>query len=341
MTLIQRERLLPVPGKVVVRKGQTVGPRDVVAEAHLHPEHSVLDIARGLGVSADRADRYIQVKAGDMVHEGDIVAGPVGLARRVVRASRPGKVVVAGSGQVLVELETRPYELFAGLSGTVTELAPDYGAVVETSGALIQGVWGNGRIDFGLLHSVLRAPDDEIKAGDIDVSLRGSVVLGGYCSEEGVLTGAAEAPLRGLILTGMASPLLPLALKMRYALILIEGFGRRSMNSAAYKLLTTSVKREAAVNAEHWDIYAGTRPEVTIALPPSGEVTPPVEAHDFKAGVRVRVLRAPHPGAVGVILALLPGLTPLPSGVRTPAASVRLENNEEVVLALANLEVLE
>ncbi len=37
--------------------------------------------------------------------EGDVIAGPVGIGRRVVRTPKSGTVVVAGGGQVLLELE--------------------------------------------------------------------------------------------------------------------------------------------------------------------------------------------------------------------------------------------
>jgi hypothetical protein len=43
LTKIRRERLLPVPGKVLVRQGQKVATTDVIAEARLNPEHLLLN----------------------------------------------------------------------------------------------------------------------------------------------------------------------------------------------------------------------------------------------------------------------------------------------------------
>src|SRR3972149_5807084 len=110
VTTIQRERLLPIPGTVIARRGE-------------------------------------KGRVGEEVSENDVIAGPASLGR-VVRTPRPGKVVVASGGQVLIEVASRPYELVAGISGVVIELIPDRGAVIATTGALIQGGWGNGRIDF-------------------------------------------------------------------------------------------------------------------------------------------------------------------------------------------------
>jgi len=140
-TNIRRERKLPIRGKVVVRQGQKVESRDVIAEAVLAPEHTLLDISRSLNVSAEKADEFIQREAGDMVSKGDLIAGPAGITQRVVRAPSNGRIVLAGDGLVLLQVKSTPFEIKAGMPGTVTNLIPEQGAVIETYGALVQGVW--------------------------------------------------------------------------------------------------------------------------------------------------------------------------------------------------------
>jgi hypothetical protein len=340
ITTIRRERLLPVQGRVLVRKGQKVSASDVVAEARLAPEHIVLDIARGLGLSTKKADAVLQFQAGDEVSEGDVVAGPVGIGRRVIRAPRGGKVVIAGGGQVLVEIESPPYELKAGIPGQVTELFTDRGAEIETTGALIQGVWGNGKVDFGLLTVLIDAADGAISADQLDVSHRGAVVLGGYCGSADVINLADEIPLRGLILSSMDSSLASLAMKVNVPIVILEGFGQIPMNATAFKLLSTNERREVAVNAEGRNRLAATRPEVVIPLPASGQVSLPLEMEDFSPGQQVRVISAPKRAQTGTLVALRPGLTVLPSGIRAQAADVRFDNGETAIFPLANLEVL-
>lgn len=340
LTRIRRDRLLPVPGKVLVRRGQMVSTTDVIAESNLNPEHLLLNIARGLGLPEEKADQYLQCKAGMRVSQGDVLAGPVGMAKRVVRAPKNGNVIVAGGGQVLLELESPPYEVKAGMPGTVVHLMDELGAAIETTGALIQGVWGNGRLDFGLMYVLMKNPDDVFTPDRLDVSLRGSIILGGYCDNPEVLKSAASLPMRAMIFSSMAAALIPLAERIRIPILVIEGFGQHPMNSAAFNLLSTNERREVAVNAQPWDPFTGNRPEIVIPLPANVDPPLPQDTEPFTAGQQVRVIRAPHQGSIGTIVELRPGMSELPNGISAAVAEIQLESGEKALLPLANLEVL-
>ncbi|MGE5643156.1 MAG: hypothetical protein ACM3Y8_09105 [Byssovorax cruenta] len=340
LTTIVRERLLPVPGKVNVHVNQRVNPTDVIAETTFAREHVLLDVARTFGISPAAADKLIRVQEGDKLTQDALIAESSGLFARSIKAPRPGRVMIVGSGQVLMEVGDTRIELRAGLPGLVSQVIPDRGVVIRTAGALVQGVWGNGRIDNGLMVNLLEKPDDVLSAGRLDVSLRGSVILGGQVRDVETLKAAAELPVRGLILSSMPSSLLQAAYQMRFPIMVTEGFGAIPMNSAAFKLLTTNNKREATVNAEHFDRYTGSRPEVIIPLPISSEPDEPNPYEPFAAGQQVRMRRPPNVGMIGTISNLLPGLSLLPSGLRAPAADVKLENGENVTVPLVNLELV-
>jgi hypothetical protein len=340
LATIRRERALQVPGKVVVRKGQKVSATDVIAEARLNPEHLMLDIARGLGLPENETEKYLHCKPGMLVAQGDVLAGPVGLTKRVIRAPKNGKVILAGEGQILMELEGAPQELKAGIPGTIASLLDERGAVIETTGALIQVVWGNNRVDYGLMYVLLRSPDEVLTADGMDVSMRGSILLGGHCEDAEVLKTAATLPVRGLILSSMDATLLPLAFRMRYPIVVTDGFGKVAMNSATFNLLTTNERREVALNAESWDRYKGHRPEIVIPLPAAVEPPIPQDVGIFETGAQVRVLRPPRWGMVGTITEMIAGLTALPNGIRSAVAEVQLESGQKEVFPLANLEVL-
>ncbi len=340
-TSFRRERLLPMNGRVLARRGQQVSPIDVVAEAVLNPEHMLLDIARGLGMSAGQADKLLQCKAGDEVGEGDILAGRLGMGHRVVRAPLPGQVMVAGDGQVLLQLDGQPQQLKAGYPGLVIDLIGERGVIIETRGALIQGVWGNGQINYGLLNIQALAPDAFLAVEQLDISLRGMVIFGGICTDERVLKAAEELPVRGLILASMDSALVPLALRLSYPIILIEGFGSLPLNPKAFKLLSSCERCEIAINAEPWNRLASTRPEIVIAAPAQSLEQQLQDMATFNPGQTVRMISRPYQGRLGMLETLHPGLSKLPNGLSVPAADVRLEGGEIVLIPLANLEILD
>jgi len=201
-------------------------------------------------------------------------------------------------------------------------------------------VWGNGRIETGMLVNLMEKPDSVLEVGRLDVSLRGSVLLAGMVRDAETLRAAAELPVRGLILSSLQPSLIPFALQMRYPILAMDGIGKLPMNSAAYRLLTTNAQREATVNAEMFDRYSGARPEVIVPLPVSVEPAQPNDMETFAPGQQVRLRAAPHFGMIASLVRLHTGSVTLPSGLRAHAADVRLENGEEILVPLANLEVV-
>jgi hypothetical protein len=340
LTTIVRERVLPVDGTVMARLNQKVGPSDIIAETKWAREHILLDVARSLGAASSAADKLIKCQVGERVAAGQEVAVGTGLFPRSIRAPRDGRVVAAGGGEILLEVDEMKFELRAGIPGTVIQVIPERGAIIQTAGALIQGVWGNGRIDSGLLINLAEKPDTVMSAARLDVSLRGSVILGGMCRDAETLKAAAELPVRGLVLSSIFPSLLSVAREMRYPIVVTDGFGAMPMNAMAYRLLTTNAKREVTLNAEIYDRYSGGRPEVIIPLPVSQNPEPPADIQEFAPGRPVRMRRPPAAGSIGMLASLRPGLTILPSGLRAPAADVKLENGETIVVPLVNLEVV-
>ena len=337
-TVVRRQRLLPREGRVRVRQGQTVRATDVIATSVVDPAHTMLDIAAGLGVSRSAAVNHIERYENDKVEEGDIIARKTGLFNRVVRSPVNGRIVLMTDGYVLIEETRSPFELQAGLPGEVTELVHEFGAVIETTGALVQGAWGNGRIDFGVLNVMAAGEADELNPEQIDVGQRGAVLMAGRCTSMETLQRAAEQRLRGLILGSMPSEFIPAARKLPFPLVLTDGFGRQAMNPAAFKLLSTSDRRDIALNAEPFDQEKGSRPEVVIPLPASVGVDVPPEVGRLDVGREVRLLRDPHRGAWGVVERFPPGRLMFSNQLRLHAAVVRLENGKTLPVPVANLE---
>jgi hypothetical protein len=340
LTLIRRSRLLPAPGKVLVRQGQKVNAGDIVAECRTLGQHILIDIRRGLAIpSVEETERLIERREGEKLKTGDIIAQTKGLLARVVRSPVDGDLVAIHNGRVLIEVPGEVTRLPAGFAGVVDEILPERGVVLQTNGALIQGVWGNDRFDQGMLLLVARSPEQELAATRLDVSMRGAVVMGGPCVDPEALRLAEEMPLRGLIVSSLALELVPQASKLKIPVVVVEGFGKIPYSSPVFKILSTSEKRDVCLKADARNPYNGDRPEIILPLPAEGQEAP--ATLEFQPGQLVRVHGLSLPVQTGVIFHIRAGQTLLLSGVHAPAADVRLENNDLVTVPLANLDVLE
>jgi hypothetical protein len=340
LTKIRRERVLPVPGKVLVRTGQKVAATDVIAEAHLSSSHVLLDVAGMLGVSPDQADKVLRVSPNQVIGEGDILAGPVGIIPRMVRAPQPGRVIYCSNGQILFELEAQPFQLRAGMEGVVKGLIAERGAILETTGALIQGVWGNRNVDQGTLLVATPNPKDELLPEMVDVSMRGMVLLAGHVTRQETLKAIQQAGCMGLVVASISANLVPVAGQYKFPILVLDGFGKIAMNSYAFRILVSNEKREVTINASNWDRYTDSRPEVIIPLPVAEGVETPKVSAVFSPGQSVRIVKSPQAGVVGKLIALRSEQTPISNGLRVPSAVINLENGDQTVVPLVNLDVI-
>ena len=330
---------MPCNGTIHVRAGQKVNASDSIGSAIPEKKHHLINIRRSLGLKrSEQAVRFISRKNGDMVEKGDILAETTGLFSRVVRSPVNGKIIGILGSQILIEENNPPIEYKAGISGTVKEIIAERGVIIETSGALIQGVWGNNRVDSGMLINIAENPSEELTVSRLDISLRGAIIVAGHCSSAETLLMAKDLPLRGLILASMSADLIPLARQVEFPIILIEGFGRIPMNSAAFNLLKGCDKSDVCVNSE-WTGNRNQKPEVVVPILDESEL--PREADDFAKGKTVKINGQPYPSQIGFLVRVMPGSTTMSNGIRISTGEIRLENNEQVFVPLTNLEILE
>ncbi len=340
LTLIRRERAFPVQGRVLVRQGETVSPQTVVAEADLAPEHILLNVAAALGVSPQKAVSLLQCQEGERLTEGDLIAeSPSKLFRKTFRAPVSGTVVMIQGGKVLLRKDKDAVPLRAVYPGTVVDMVDDRGVVIENTGALVQAAWGNGRVTYGVLRVVAEVADTPLTADRLDVSLRGSILVGGRCMEAEVFAVAGEISLRGLILGSIPAQLAEAARKAPFPILLTEGFGNLPINAAAFELLSTSDGREASLNARPYNFYRGTRPEIFLPLPASGQLVPPMP-RELAPDDMVKVISAPHRGEIGYVERVLAEPHKFSNGIKAPAAVIHFSEGKQAVIPIANLQII-
>ncbi len=336
---IHRNRMLPVNGSVIVRKGQKVNENDIIAEASLPAHHVLIDVVQAFGLADPKlAATYIKRAAGETLDHHDIIAETGGMFSRIIRTPKPGKIITVRDGLVVIETEAKSISLKALYPGFVFDILQDRGVVIETSGAVIQAAWANGLTGVGPLICKTDSRSDELVFSSLEVTARGAVIAGGTCSKPDVLTQAAQLPVAGLILGTMPASMIEVAKAQPYPILLIDGFGNTGMDSTSWKLLFSLVNKEVILNGETTGGLIPTKPEVMVSAPVDEQNS--ASAKMFTSGQTVRVHTAPNLGQTGRIEKILPGTVTLANGLKVAAASIIMDNNERKTIPVANLDVI-
>jgi len=345
LTNVRRERMLPAPGEILVRAGDRVEPMQVVARTNLPGDFRILPVARLLGVPVQQVERYLLVVPGDTVQQGQIIAKRGRLLARSVKSPIDGMVTASGGGRVLIETPPVPFELHAYISGTVTNVLAPHGLVVETTGALIQGVWGAGGEptgeSLGVLKCMVENPDEPLQAQAIDPSCHGMILVGGTGLSSAALEQAQQLQVRGIVVGGLLPELIPQVEQLPFPVVVTEGIGTVPMAEPIFHLLTTNDGREASISGRTRPRWPAVRPEIVIPLP--AETLPPSQTEHgapLAVGTRVRVVQPPYLGAVGTVTALPTRARRTETGIEVHGAEVDLGQEAPVFVPLVNLEAL-
>ena len=345
LTNVRRERVLPAPGKVLVASGDRVEPMQTVAQVDVPGDFHIVPVARLLGVPTAKAKRYIQVKPGDKVEKGQVVAKRGRLFARTVKSPIDGLVTASGGGRLLIEAPTPPFELTAYISGTVANVLEPHGLIIETIGAVVQGVWGGGggpsSENLGVIRCVAERPDDMLEAESVDPSSHGTILVGGIGVTAEALEQALTFQVRGIVVGGLSPELIPQVEKLSFPVIATEGIGPIPMSNPAFRLLTTHDGREASISGRTQSRWPVIRPEIVIPLP--AESLPPSQSQPgmpLTAGAQVRLVREPYTGAVGTVVALPTEPQRTEAGAEVYGARVTFDQQTSVFFPLTNLEIL-
>lgn len=341
LTLIRRERMLPegVGGAHLETSiGARVGLRDILVRGSYPAPVQVLDGVALLKLrKASDLTSLLDVAIGDHVDKGQILAHK---GRRKIQSPVAGTVVLIEHGRILIEEEPAPVEVPAGVNGQVLEVDPARGVIVETYGALLQGVWGNGKRAMGALRFEPNAGLDG--AGDaLGIQYRGAIVITKKRLKAAGIALMESQGIAGLIAPGMESELLAAALHAPGPILLVEGFGTARLNPAAQQFLTDLEGKQATLDAAATSLSAPHRPEVIVNVPlPSVDRPLPPPIHlALQTGMPVRVMRSDASSISGHIIGLPEDPLALENGLRVPCAQVELITGERMPVPLANIEV--
>jgi len=339
-TRIKRNRLLSSDGHVKVVGGQEVKTGDVIAETDSHHKHILLNVRNALQANhSEDIEQYIHRKELEWIEKGDLIAEKGGLFRRVLRSPAKGKIISISNGKILIEVQNPTINLFSGFDGRVVEIFPDRGAAIETSGALLQCVWGNNQIDSGTLILPQSDLEKTLDPSYLDMNMRGSIIAAGNISTTEAINSINHLNPSGLIVGSISARLYSIIRSQQYPIVLLEGFGHIPLNRIATAILQDNQNQHVCINAQYSNRDFSTRPEIVI---PSEEISEqeislPVE---FMPGQKVRIHNMSVESNIGTIDKLYTDKVKFNNGIFADAASVFLDSYSTVNCPLSNLEIL-
>jgi hypothetical protein len=357
-TIIRKERRLPVPGTVLVKKGETVKATQAVAKADLPGNVVPLNVAGKLGIQPHEVPEAMRVKEGEVVQKGDVVAvskGILGLMKTSLKAPCTGTIesISAITGQVILREPSVPIEVKAYIDGKVVEVIEREGVVIETVASFVQGIFGIGGEVIGEIKIVVDSPDQELAPSLITPEHKGKVIVGGsFLPTESMLKarevgavavvagGTDDRNLKdflgydiGVAITGQED--------VGLTVILTEGFGRLRMARKTFELLKSLEGKTASVNGAT-QIRAGViRPEIIVPAEGVAVEEERVEEGILEIGSLVRVIREPYFGLIGEVTSLPPEPTVIETEAKVRILELRLEDGRTVTVPRANVELIE
>jgi hypothetical protein len=340
---IERERTLPMDGNVLLRRGQGVTPVSVVARATANGRLHAIDGTGLLGVPPNQVAKYLLVEPGTGMQKGAPLLQRRSNLGQTRRISTPASGVLKGveHGYVLFEERPREIEIRAMLTGRVTELIPNRGAKIQTTGALVEGVWGTGRDGHGQLYLVGNGPM-AVPDPDQFLAARGMIVMTGHLDDPTLVERAEENGARGFVVGSISTAVYHARRNFAIPILITDGFGRRPMATPIFDLLSKHQGQEACLltqptgNQPH-------RPELIIPQPDAFAeyAETALETIPLAVGQTVRLLGPLYAGQIGQISNIYTTHgNEARFGLYTPSATILLGNGRYVVVPLSNLDVL-
>ncbi|MEW5702917.1 MAG: hypothetical protein AB1792_11910 [Candidatus Zixiibacteriota bacterium] len=356
---IVKERILPLKGDVLVRKGDPVEPDTVVAQTHLPGPVEPVNVANILGVPPEDVPECMLKKEGEAIKPGEVIARSssfFGLFRSECKSKIEGTIenVSHITGQVLLRGLPLPVQVKAYLKGEVTDVHPREGVTVACLGAFVQGIFGIGGETHGPLRVLSRDHNEVLDEAHVPSDCRGQVLVGGSLVTAAAMKKAIAAGARGIVVGGFGDRDLRDFLgydlgvaitgseELGITLVVTEGFGQIAMAAKTFQLLKRHEGEMACINGAT-QIRAGViRPEVVIPrVTKSVDQVAEPQIAGLAVGSPVRVIRQPYFGQLGIVTDLPAPLQKLESESHARVLEVRLDSGQQVTVPRANVEMIE
>lgn len=360
--VLRKDRLLPLKGTVLVKKGDKVKAEDVVAETLLPGKVVPLNLANKLGVTPAQLLSLVKVKAGDQISKGTILAENKGLfglgfMKNSVESPNDGEVesISSHTGQILLREPRIPVQVKAFLDGVVTEVIPNEGVIIENKSAYIQGIFGIGGETIGHIKMVAKTANEELKADKIDDSCKDKIIVAGAFIRMEAINKAIKMGVKAIITGGIddqdVKQLLGYDLgvaitgheNIGLTIVCTEGFGKINMAQKTFDLLKQFEGYKTSIHGRT-QIRAGVmRPEIIIPLEFKADelIIPEVKLPILEPGTLIRIIRQPNFGKIAKVVSMPEELTMVESETMVRVLEAKFDDGTVMRLPRANVEVID
>ncbi|WP_298860321.1 hypothetical protein [uncultured Gimesia sp.] len=357
-------RILPIPGDVLVKVGEQVSSQQIVAQTFMPGDVTPINVANQISVAPAEVPDCMLVSVGEEIRAGDLLArskGIFGFFKAEMTAKTSGTIesISHVTGQVILRGAPLPIQVRAYQAGTVKEVIPQQGVVIDSEVTFLQGILGIGGEAYGKIQFACQKEDEPLVDSQLNESMRGKIVIGGARMTGKAVKRGIEIGVAAMISGGMDDEDLKEILgydlgvavtgseNIGTTLIITEGFGEIAMAARTFRLLKEREGAEAAVNGTT-QIRAGVlRPEIVIPLDKNSQADTKSHLKQENAlgvleiGVPVRIIRDPYFGLLGQVGDMPTELRKLESGSESRVLEVALDSGETVVVPRANVELIE
>ncbi len=335
---IRRKRLLPTGGEIIVRVGQNVPPRHVLARTPRATEFVVLPIGDFSGMSSDEVKEHLLVNVGESINQGmPLLEKKRLIGSRQIESPLDGVLTAVKNGRLVIKQTSDWLELRAMVNGHVINYVSDRGITLEIVGALIQGVWATGDIKMGRLHVLGNAPNSRLQTSHINEELNGQIIVVGHIDDLELLTNLADNNVSGLIVGSMPVELCEAAAFINISTIITDGIGFQPMAEPIYTLLQELSSEEASLFTKY-DSSKQERPEIIVPRDGNPNETLLPSNEPIAIGQSVRILRPPYQSQMGTVTRLFTHSQETDQGAIAHGAEVNLSNGQRVFIPTANLD---
>ncbi|MGR3292638.1 MAG: hypothetical protein ACUZ9M_01320 [Candidatus Scalindua sp.] len=364
--LIRKSRNLPLPGDVIVKKGDTVKSDDIVARTNLPGKVHSVNVVNRLAILPTDLRKNMLKKEGDSVVKDEPIAETspfIKMFKSICLSPITGNIESISdiTGQVLLREPPKPVQISAYIDGKVVGIIEKEGVVIETNATFIQGIFGIGGETTGELQIIVNSPDDIIKPDDIKEAHRGKIIAGGSIIYSDAIKKALDTGVKGIVVGGIRdkeiNELLGYDLgvaitgseDINITIIITEGFGQLRMAQKTFEMLKQREGSIASINGAT-QIRAGViRPEIII--PYNEEDTSDIHAESrsstgeesagISIGDQVRIIRNPNFGMLGKVKALPSELQKIETEAMARVLEVEFPDGQTAIVPRANIEAIE